>query len=79
MSVPAVLRGGSSLRLNRDELERPCLLERLSSLLDSVGFSPLDKTLEFLGLSDLLLLRILDPRERNEREDSLVSDRLKDG
>jgi hypothetical protein len=45
----------------------------------SAGASPFDSMVEFRGLSVFPLPGILDRRERKERDESLVSDRLKDG
>jgi hypothetical protein len=55
---------------------RPDLTEAASDL---SGTSPLDKMAELLGLSVLPEPGILERRERKERDESLVSDLLKEG
>jgi hypothetical protein len=56
-------------------------LERLLGLPEAAasGSSPLVTTVEFLGLSFLFVPGILDLSERKDRDESLVSDLLKDG
>jgi hypothetical protein len=81
-SPAACLSGGRSLRLARDALDRPLLADRTeaASAAFSAVVSPFDNKVEFLGLSVLALLPgILERRDRNDRDDSLVSDRLKEG
>lgn len=76
------LSDGRSPRLKRDALDlplRPDRTEAASFLLESFVASPLAKMVEFLGLSVLPLPGILDRRERKDRDESLVSDLLKDG
>jgi hypothetical protein len=77
------MRGGRSLRLALETLERPLLPDRTeaaSAVLSVDEVSTLASTAEFLGLSVLALLPgILDRRDRKDRDDSLVSDLLKDG
>jgi hypothetical protein len=78
-SAGGCLRGGKSLRLALLERPlRPDFTEAASAAL-SVE-SPFEgRTVEFLGLSVFPLPGILERRERKDREDSLVSDLLKDG
>lgn len=81
MSVELCLRVGVSLRLAREALERPLLPERTeapSSVLSGVE-SPLLRTAELRGLSVFELPGILDLNERNDLDESLVSDLLMDG
>jgi hypothetical protein len=80
-SVEADLSPGNSERLAREALERPLRPERTeaASAPLSVVESPFAKLEEARGLSDLLFPGILDRSERNDRDDSLVSDLLKDG
>jgi hypothetical protein len=68
--------GTESVRLARlcgDLLLLPDLTEAVSAA------SPLASTAELLGLSVLPEPGILERKERNDREDSLVSDLLKEG
>lgn len=80
-SVEADLNPGNSDRLVREALERPLRPERTeaASAVLSLGESPFPKLAEARGLSVLTLPGIFDRSERNDREDSLVSDLLKDG
>jgi hypothetical protein len=81
-SVELCLSAGRSLRLNRDTLDLPLFPDRTeaaSFLAESLAASPLDRIAEFLGLSVLPLPGILDRNPRNDRDESLVSDLLKDG
>lgn len=82
MSVALCLRFGVSLRLAREALERPLLPDRTEALPSSVLSaepSPLLRRAELRGLSVFELPGILDLSERNEREESFVSDLLIDG
>jgi len=77
--VGEVGEGTESERLVRatgDLLPLPGTTEVVSSFSSK---SPLESIVELLGLSVLLDPGILDRRERKEREESLVSDLLKDG
>lgn len=78
-SFKFVLIEGRSPRLVLETLDRPLRPERTDAV--SAALSPLDSPLErsaeFLGLS--VLPGILERRERKDREESLVSERLKDG
>ncbi len=64
--------GGRDDRLVRDDL-----IELASDL--SVGGSPFESMVEDRGLSFFELPGILDRSERNDRVESLVSERLKEG
>lgn len=78
MSVTVLLNGGKSPRLAREPVERTLRPERTDAVSAALS-SPFDRTVEFLGLSVLPLPGILDRRERKDRDDSFVSDRLKEG
>jgi hypothetical protein len=66
-----------SLRVFREDL---ALLPDLTEAVSAFSESPLEKTVEFRGLSVVFPAPgILERRERKERDDSLVSERLKDG
>ncbi len=80
-SVEADLNAGSSVRLARDALDRPLRPERTEAASVALSFeeSPFARLDDARGLSDLLLPGILERSERNDRDDSLVSDLLKEG
>lgn len=80
-SVDVDLSPGTSERLAREALERPLRPERTeaASALLSFDESPFAKLEDERGLSVLIFPGILDRSERNDRDDSLVSDLLKDG
>lgn len=74
-------KGGISPRLVRETLERPLLPDRTeaaSAILLSLE-SPFGWSVEFLGLSVFEPPGILDRSALKDREESLVSDLLKDG
>lgn len=80
VSTESVLRFGMSGRFGRDALDRalrPDLTDAASAVLSPE--SPFDRMAEVRGLSSLPLPGILDRRERNDRDDSFVSDLLNDG
>lgn len=79
-SVELCLSEGKSLRLARETLVRPLLLDCTEA--PSVGRSTVESpfaSTEFLGLSDFRFPGILDRKERKDFDESLVSDREKDG
>lgn len=87
ISVELCFKLGKSPRLFLEALERPLRPDRTdaaSSVLSPLD-SPLESSVELLGLSvlfiDLLLLLpgILDRSERNDRDESFVSDLLMEG
>jgi hypothetical protein len=80
-SVLACFSAGRSDRLIRELLDRPLFpdLTDAASTGFSVGDSPLARLEEPRGLSVLLLPGILERSERRDRDDSLVSDLLKEG
>jgi hypothetical protein len=80
-SVEADLNVGNSERLVREALERPLRPERTeaASAALSFGESPFPRFAEARGLSVLTPPGIFDRSERNDRDDSLVSDLLNDG
>jgi hypothetical protein len=80
-SPDADLNAGSSVRLAREALDRPLFPERTEAASFTLSFeeSPFARLEDARGLSALPLPGILDRRERNDRDDSLVSDLLKDG
>jgi len=71
---------GISFRLARDTADLPLLddLTEAASDFSAVG-SPLASMAELLGLSVLLDPGILERNDRKDRDESLVSERLKDG
>lgn len=73
------LSGGRSLRLARETLERPLLPDRTDAVSAALSppDSPFERMAEFLGLS--VFPGILDRRDLNDRDESFVSERLKDG
>ena len=71
---------GMSFRLVRETADLPLLEDLTEAASDfSLAASPLERMAELLGLSVLLEPGILERSERKERDDSLVSERLKDG
>ena len=73
-----LLRDSSRLRLVLG-FPLPDLTEATSDLSAEASPFPLEMMVEFRGLSVFPVPGILDRRDRKEREDSLVSDLLKEG
>ncbi len=67
------------LRLALDLLLFPDFTDAASDLSAEASPFPLERMVEFRGLSVFPLPGILDRRDRNEREDSFVSDLLNEG
>jgi len=71
--------GYESVRLARLCGDLPLLPDLTEATSDFSGRSPFASMVELRGLSVLVEPGILERRERNERDESLVSDRLKEG